>query len=102
MLTQAGTLIGQAQNELTTLQGKLGAVQSQLQQVVDRAADRVQQRQRSRLPPWSKPIRTAVATQLSALQTQLEASYQVTAQISQLRLVALPAHPHGLIASGRS
>jgi flagellar hook-associated protein 3 FlgL len=85
ILQQATTVIGQAQNELTTQQGQLGVVQSQLQQVVDtqQAASNATTQQISNL---ESPDPFTDAEKLSALQTQLQASYQVTSQISQLTL----------------
>lgn len=86
LLQQAGTLINQAQSELTTQQGQLGVVQAQLQQVSDtqQAAYNATTQQITTLEQANT---TSDATQLSTLQTQLEASYEVTAQISQLSLV---------------
>jgi flagellar hook-associated protein 3 FlgL len=86
LLQQAGTVIGNAQGELTSLQGNLGVAQAQLQQVSTT--------QQSAYSATTQQIATMeqadpakVATQLSTLQTQLEATYEVTAQISQLSLV---------------
>jgi flagellar hook-associated protein 3 FlgL len=86
LLQQAGTVIGQAQDELTSLQGNLGTVQSQLQQVstTQQAAYSATTQQ---IATMEQADPATVATQLSTLQTQLEASYEVTAQISQLSLV---------------
>ena len=84
-------MIGQAQDELTSLQGNLGTVQSQLQQVstTQQAAYSATTQQ---IATMEQADPATVATQLSTLQTQLEASYEVTAQISQLSLVHyLPA-----------
>jgi flagellar hook-associated protein 3 FlgL len=91
LLQQAGTVIGQAQDELTSLQGNLGVVQSQLQQVstTQQAAYSATTQQ---IATMEQADPATVATQLSTLQTQLQASYEVTAQISQLSLVHyLPA-----------
>jgi flagellar hook-associated protein 3 FlgL len=85
ILTQAGALIGQAQNELISQQGQLGAVQEQLQQVAtvqQTAASNTTQQ----ITNFEGADQAATATQLSALQTQLQASYQVTADLSQLTL----------------
>jgi flagellar hook-associated protein 3 FlgL len=84
-LQQATTVIGQAQTDLTTQQGTLGVVQSQLQQVVatQQAASNATTQQISNL---ESPDPFTDAEKLSALQTQLQASYQVTSQISQLTL----------------
>ncbi len=86
LLQQAGTVINQAQAELTTQQGQLGVVQSQLQQVAttQQAAYNATTQQ---IATMEQADPATDATQLSTLQTQLQASYEVTAQISQLSLV---------------
>jgi len=85
ILTQATSMIGQAQNELTSQQGQLGAVQSQLQQVAT-AQQTAASNTTQQISTLDSTNETSAATQLSALQAQLEASYQVTAQLSQLTL----------------
>jgi flagellar hook-associated protein 3 FlgL len=85
ILTQAGALIGQAQNELITQQGQLGTVQAQLQQVAT-AQQSAASNTSQQIATFENADQTAVATQLSSLQTQLQASYQVTADLSQLTL----------------
>jgi flagellar hook-associated protein 3 FlgL len=85
ILTQAGSLISQAQNELTTQQGQLGSVQAQLQQVAT-AQQTAASNTNQQISTLEGADQTAVATQLSTLQTQLQASYQVTADLSQLTL----------------
>jgi flagellar hook-associated protein 3 FlgL len=85
ILSQATTLIGQAQNELTTTQGQVGTVQAQLQQVSD-AQQTAASNTNQQISSLQSVDMTATATQLSNLQTQLEASYQVTSQLSQLNL----------------
>ena len=83
--TQASSLIGQAQNELTTQQGLLGVTQASLQNVADQqqAAANATQNQ---ILGFEQADTTADATTLSTLQTQLQATYALTAQISQLTL----------------
>jgi flagellar hook-associated protein 3 FlgL len=82
---QAASLITQAQSQLTAQQGQLGTVQAQLSQVAT-----AQQTAAANTTKQISTLETAdtatVATQLSALQSQLEASYQVTADLSQLTL----------------
>jgi flagellar hook-associated protein 3 FlgL len=86
LLQQATTVINQAQDELTTQQGELGTVQSQLQQVSD-AQQAAYNATTQQITTMEQADPTKISTQLTALQTQLEASYEVTAQISQLSLV---------------
>src|ERR1700733_2313505 len=83
--TQASSLIGQAQNELTTQQGLLGVTQATLQNVADQqqAAANATQNQ---ILGFEQADTTADATTLSTLQTQLQATYAITAEISQLTL----------------
>jgi flagellar hook-associated protein 3 FlgL len=85
ILTQATTMIGQAQNELTTQQGQLGAVQAQLQQVSN-AQQTAANNTTQQISTLESADPYSTATHLSALQNQLEASYQVTAELSQLTL----------------
>jgi flagellar hook-associated protein 3 FlgL len=85
ILAQAGPMIGQAQNQLIIQQGQLGSVQAQLQQVAtvqQTAAGNTMQQ----ITTFESADEAAVATQLNALQAQLQASYQVTADLSQLTL----------------
>jgi flagellar hook-associated protein 3 FlgL len=85
ILTQANSLISQAQGELTGTQGQLGAVQAQLQQVAD-AQQTAASNTSQQISTLTGANLTADSEQLSALQTQLEASYQVTSLVSQLTL----------------
>ncbi len=85
ILAQATSMIGQAQNELTTQQGQLGAVQAQLQQV-STAQQNAANATTQQISTLEAADPYATATNLSALQNQLEASYQVTEQLSQLSL----------------
>lgn len=85
IMTQATSLINQAQNQLTVQQGQLGAVQSQLAQVATNqqtAASNTSQQ----IATLEAADPTTTATQLSTLQSQLQATYQVTADLSQLTL----------------
>ncbi len=82
---QAASLIGQAQTELITQQGQLGAVQSQLQQVAT-AQQTAASNTNQQIATLENADQTAVASQLSTLQSQLQVSYQVTADLSQLTL----------------
>ena len=78
-------MIGAAQNELTVQQGLLGVTQASLQNVADQqqaAADATQKQ----ILGFEQANTTADATTLSTLQTQLQATYAITAQISQLTL----------------
>jgi flagellar hook-associated protein 3 FlgL len=85
ILSQATTMITQAQSELTATQGSLGAVQTQLQQVAD-AQQTAATATTQQISTLESANQYSDAEQLSALQTQMEASYQVTADISQLTL----------------
>jgi len=85
LVTQASDLINQAQGELTTTQGQLGTVQSQLQQVSD-TEQSAYSATTQQITTLEQANTAADSTKLSTLQTQLEASYEVTAQISQLSL----------------
>jgi flagellar hook-associated protein 3 FlgL len=83
--TQASAMITKAQGELTTQQGLLGVTQARLQSVADQqktAADATQKQ----ILGFEQADTTVDATALTALQTQLQASYAITAQISQLTL----------------
>jgi flagellar hook-associated protein 3 FlgL len=85
LLTQANTMLGQAQTQLTTLQGTLGSSQAALQQVVttqQQAATATQQQ----ITSYEQADTYADTTKLNMLQTQLQASYSITAQMSQLSL----------------
>lgn len=83
--TQASSLINQAQNELTTQQGLLGVTQASLQNVADQqqaAANATQ----TQITSYEQANTSADSTTLVTLQTQLQASYEITAAISQLTL----------------
>jgi len=83
--TQASNLINQAQGELTTQQGLLGATQASLQSVADQQQTAANATQ-AQILKYEQADTTADSTTLTALQTQLEASYSITAEISQLTL----------------
>jgi len=86
LVTQAGSLINQAQDELTSTQGQVGTVQAQLQQVSD-TEQSAYNATTAQITTLEQANVAGDSTKLSTLQTQLEASYEVTAQISQLSLV---------------
>jgi flagellar hook-associated protein 3 FlgL len=86
LLSDANSVIGAAQSELTALQGSLGATQAQLQSVVNdqqSAATATQQQ----ILSYEQADTYGDSSKLTALQTQLQATYKLTAQISQLSLV---------------
>jgi len=85
LLAQANTVLGNAQTEVTSLQGGLGVAQSQLQQVVT-AQQQVATATQQQISSYEQANTYADTTQLTALQTQLQASYDLTSQISQLSL----------------
>ena len=85
ILTQAQGLISQAQGQLTEQQGQLGAVQAQVTQVAT-AQQTAASNTTQQIATLEDANQTTVATQMSALQSQLQASYQVTADLSQLTL----------------
>lgn len=86
ILAAATTQLNTAQQEMTDLQGGLGATQAQLT-----AAATTQQNAASatqaQILTYVQADTTADSTTLNTLQTQLQAAYEVTAQISQLSLV---------------
>jgi flagellar hook-associated protein 3 FlgL len=91
LVTQATSLLGTAQGELTGVQGSLGAVQTQMQDAV-KQQQAVASATQQQIAGYELTNTDADSTTLSMLQTQIEASYQITSQISQLSLVHyLPA-----------
>jgi flagellar hook-associated protein 3 FlgL len=86
LVTQASSLLGTAQNELTDVQGSLGAVQSQLQNAADQQ-QAVASATQQQIAGYEQTNTDADSTTLSSLQTQIQASYDITSQISQLSLV---------------
>lgn len=86
LLDQAATVLGSARNGLNLLQGGLGSVQARL----DEAADTQQaaaQATEAQILSYVQTDTYGNATAISLLQTQLQATYALTAQISQLSLV---------------
>jgi flagellar hook-associated protein 3 FlgL len=86
LLAQAGSLLSQAQNQLTSLQGTLGNVQADLSaaSATQKSAATATQNQ---ITSYVQADPYATSTQISMLQTQLQATYALTSQISQLSLV---------------
>lgn len=85
LVTQGVQMLSQAQTEVTELQGSLGNTQAQMQDAVNlqqSAATATQQQ----IAGYEQADTTADSTDLTALQTQLQAAYELTAQISQLSL----------------
>jgi flagellar hook-associated protein 3 FlgL len=85
LVTQGTQMLATAQSELTAMQGSLGSVQAQMQSVIDlqqSAATATQQQ----IASYEQANVAADSTNLSTLQTQLQAAYELTAQISQLSL----------------
>jgi flagellar hook-associated protein 3 FlgL len=85
LVTQGVQMISQGQTELTNLQGSLGNTQAQMQSAISlqqSAASATQQQ----IAGYEQTNETADATNLATLQTQLQAAYELTAQISQLSL----------------
>lgn len=85
LLTDGLQLLNNAQTELTNMQGGLGDIQSQMQNAVNlqqSAATATQQQ----INGYVQANTTADSTDITALQTQLQAAYELTAQISQLSL----------------
>lgn len=86
LLNQAITVIGQGQNELTAMQGTLGAVQSQMQDAVTQQQNAASATQQQILK-YEQADTYGDSTKLNMLQTQIQASYELTVQIAQLSLV---------------
>jgi flagellar hook-associated protein 3 FlgL len=86
LLQAAQGVISTAQGELTQTQATLGIAQSQLQQSSD-AQKAASQATLQQITGIEQADPYADATQLDQLQTQLQASYEVTAEISQLSFV---------------
>ena len=86
MLTDANSAIQQGQAQLTTAMGAFGAQQTTVQNVANaqQTAATATQTQIAALD-GADPYKTA--TQLSALQTQLQATYEITSLISKLSFV---------------
>jgi flagellar hook-associated protein 3 FlgL len=86
LLSQASTVLTQAQNELTQVQGSLGAVQSTLS-TASNAQQSAATNTQTQIQSLVQTNTDADSSQISMLQTQLQASYTLTSQISQLSLV---------------
>ncbi|HUB48817.1 MAG TPA: flagellin [Acetobacteraceae bacterium] len=86
LLSAANTQLSTAQQEMTNLQGSLGATQSQLTAVAT-AQQTAATNTQSQILNYTQANTYSDATSLDNLQTQLQASYELTAQISQLSLV---------------
>ncbi len=86
LLTQAGAVMMKAENALTVMQGALGAIQARLGDAADaqRSAAAATQTQ---ILSYVESDSYGNSTKISMLQTQLQATYQLTSQISQLSLV---------------
>jgi flagellar hook-associated protein 3 FlgL len=86
LLSQASSLLGAAQNEITNLQGNLGSVQSSLT-AASSAQTAAATATQAQITNYLQANTYADSTQLTQLQTQLQATYSLTSQISQLSLV---------------
>ena len=84
---QGSAMISQAQNELTMQQGVLGVTQANLQHVADDQQSAASATQ-AQILNFEQANVTADSTMLTALQTQLQASFDITAKISQLSLAS--------------
>jgi flagellar hook-associated protein 3 FlgL len=85
LMTQGVAVLATAQSELTELQGSLGSIQTQMTSVVALQKSTAEATQ-LQIGTYTQANTAADATQVTLLQTQLEASYQLTATISQLSL----------------
>jgi flagellar hook-associated protein 3 FlgL len=86
LLSRGTAMLAKAQTEVTNLQGNLGAVQSTLTQATNAqksAASAIQ----AQILNDTQANTYQLSTQISLLQTQLQATYSLTSQISQLSLV---------------
>jgi flagellar hook-associated protein 3 FlgL len=86
LLSQASKVLTNAQSELTTVRGSLGAVQSSLSAASDAQKSAAAATQ-AQILIYVQADNYGNASQISMLQTQLQASYTLTSQISQLSLV---------------
>ncbi|PPQ27618.1 flagellin [Rhodopila globiformis] len=85
LVTQGMQVLSNAQTELTVKQGTVGTVQSQMQSAItlqQSAASATQQQ----IATYEQANMAADSTDISSLQTQIQAAYELTAQISQLSL----------------
>ncbi len=86
LLSQASSVLSKAQNEITNLQGSLGGVQSSLS-AASAAQTAAATATQAQIASYVQANTYADSTQLTQLQTQLQATYSLTSQISQLSLV---------------
>ncbi len=86
-LINAGESLMSAQSGLSTLRGKIGATESRLEEVTTRNAAEVSALERSKASLTEVDIYDK-ATDLEAVQGQLELLYAITARSSRLSLVA--------------
>ena len=86
LLQAAQGVISSAQGELTQTQATLGIAQSQLQQSSD-AQTAASQATLQQITSLEQADTYGDTTQLDQLQTQLQASYEITASISKLSMV---------------
>jgi flagellar hook-associated protein 3 FlgL len=85
LISQGLQVLSNAQSELTEMQGSIGNTQAQMQSAISlqQSAANVTQQQ---IAGYEQANMTQDATDISSLQTQLQASYELTAEISQLSL----------------
>ncbi len=85
LVTQGLQVLSGAQNELTQMQGSLGNTQAQMQNAISlqQSAALATQQQ---IAGYEQADTAHDATDVTALQTQLQAAYELTARISQLSL----------------
>ncbi len=86
LLSQASSVLSKAQNEITNLQGSLGGVQSSLTAAAT-AQTAAATATQAQIANYVQADTYTDSTQLTQLQTQLQATYSLTSQISQLSLV---------------
>ena len=86
LLSQAGKVLATAQNELTSVQGSIGAAQSSLSAAADAQKSAAAATQ-AQILTYVQADNYGNSSQISMLQTQLQATYTLTSQISQLSLV---------------
>lgn len=86
LASRASSVLATAQKELTALQGGLGTVQSNLS-VAAEAQRTAADATKAQLLTYMQADTYSDATQITFLQTQLQATYTLTSQISQLSLV---------------
>ncbi len=86
IVTAATGLLQKGQSELTAEQGVLGAKQSELQTAVS-VQKSTATATLAKITSLEQADTYADATKITALQTQLQASYEITAQLSKLSFV---------------